>query len=373
MKTVKLLHCADIHLDMPFTTLGDSEGRAAVRRDELRQAFKNIISLAEKEKADLLLICGDLYEHEYVRKSTINFLSGEFSRIPHIKAILLPGNHDPYLPGSYYKTFQWPDNVHILADEADSVELEELGIRISGSRGPVLHGKTREINIMMAHGTLNMDIGKNAYNPLSSDSFDASGMDYIALGHFHNRFEAAGRQVTAYNPGSPEPLGFDEEGVHGIYAIEISTDGSGGKSIEARFVPLNQRTYRNITVNADGSATDERIAGICAEAVKAAGGSGDLYSLTLKGKVEQGFVMDKRLLESQLKGLAFYVRIKDETTPGYDFDEIAGEPGLRGLFARKLLEKAREAADRGDEKGRLLALQALYYGIEAMEQGEICI
>jgi len=37
-------------------------------------------------------------------------------------------------------------------------------------------------------------------------------MDYIALGHFHNTLRGVGKSENIYNPGSPEPLGFDEEG-----------------------------------------------------------------------------------------------------------------------------------------------------------------
>ena len=218
-----------------------------------------------------------------------------------------------------------------------------------------------------------MGIGKNAWNPLSSEMLDASGVDYVALGHFHNRFETAGKTVTAYNPGSPEPLGFDEEGVHGVFISELKTDCNGGKNAAVRFIPLNKRSYRNISVNADGLGTDERAAEIIAAKVLASGGSGDLFSITLKGVTENSFRLDKRFLETRLKDLGFFIRLKDETTPGYDFEEISKEPGLRGLFVKKMLEKLEKAGREGDEADRRLVLSALYYGMEAMEQGEICL
>ena len=117
---------------MPFASLGPAEGKADRRRAELREVFQNITALARKEQVGLLLICGDLYEHGYVRKATINFISEEFQEIPEIKVVIIPGNHDPYLPGSYYRTFEWPDNVHILSGEEAAVEFEELHVRIYG-------------------------------------------------------------------------------------------------------------------------------------------------------------------------------------------------------------------------------------------------
>ena len=84
---------------MPFSSLGNLKGKAAQRRNEIKEAFTRIIDLSVAEKADFLLICGDLYEHGYVKKSSLNFLCREFERIPGTKVIIIPGNHDPYLPG----------------------------------------------------------------------------------------------------------------------------------------------------------------------------------------------------------------------------------------------------------------------------------
>ncbi len=366
-----MLHCADIHLDMPFTSLGSTEGKAGQRRIELKEAFHRIIELSIREKADLLLICGDLYEHEYVRKSTINFICEELGRISNTRVILLPGNHDPYLPGSFYMTYPWPDNVHILAGEKAVIELEEPCARISGSLKPSLEAKPSCIDILMLHGTLNMGIARNAFNPLTSDQLDLSGADYIALGHFHNRFEAAGKIRTAFNPGSPEPLGFDEEGSHGVYLAEIIVEDSGRKHSEIRFVPISRRNYRNVAVHCENYGNDEKIAAAVEAVMREAGSREDLYSITLKGTVEAGHKADIRRLEASLAHGCFFIRMRDNTVPGYDFDEIKKEPGLRGLFVKKLLERIRQAEMSGDEEGRLQAADALYYGMQALEQGEI--
>ena len=358
---------------MPFTTLGNTEGIAGQRRNEIREVFHSIIDLSIKEQADLLLICGDLYEHEYVKKSTITFISDEFRKISNTRVIIIPGNHDPYLPGAYYRTFKWPDNVYILAGEKDSVEFEESGIRIFGSLDCRIPDKAWSFDILMLHGTLNMSIAKNTYNPVTSEQLDSSGMDYIALGHFHNRFEAEGKSGTAYNPGSPEPLGFDEEGSHGVYMAEIFMEDNGKKHLKAKFLSINKRNYRNIIVNTDGCGTDERIAEIIAAAITGPGSNSDLYSITLKGKVEKGYKPDIRILEASLKKLCFFIRIKDATLPGYDFEELLKEPGLKGLFVRKMLDRIREAERMGDEAGKQMLMDSLHFGMEAMEQGEICL
>ena len=103
MNPVKFIHCADVHMDMPFSSIGAGDGKSSLRRQDLREVFSKITDAAKKEKADLLLISGDLYEHRYVKKSTINYINELFNGIPDVRVLILPGNHDPYTIDSYYR------------------------------------------------------------------------------------------------------------------------------------------------------------------------------------------------------------------------------------------------------------------------------
>ena len=49
---IRLLQCGDIHLDAPFTSLSDAEGRPEQRRQELKQAIRRIVELAVEEQVD---------------------------------------------------------------------------------------------------------------------------------------------------------------------------------------------------------------------------------------------------------------------------------------------------------------------------------
>lgn len=357
---------------MPFTSLRNDREKAELRRAELRQVFQRIISLAAAQKVDLLLICGDLYEHRYVRKSTINFICDEFGKISDINIVAIPGNHDPDMSDSYYRCHKWPENLTILSNGKGVVKFEDKGLCIFTSMESVKYMKHSDINIFMAHGTLDLNTGDNTYNPLSSRELEAFDMDYYALGHFHNRIEMAGKRGLAYNPGSPEPLGFDEEGEHGVYISEILKEEGKATQVMVDFKQLNKRNFRNITINPDGCRTYEKLAELVSNGISAAGNTYDLYSVILKGMVGQGFTFDKKLLETHLEERAFFIKIKDETMPEYDFEEICKEQGLRGMFVRRLLEKIDTARQAGDEEGLLVAQKALYFGMEALEQGEVC-
>ena len=361
---VKLLHCADLHLDVPFTSLSDSTA-AETRRYEIKLAFRKIIALAKEEAADLLLVAGDLFEHGYVRKSTIQLLSDEFESLMDTQVLIIPGNHDPAVPDSYYSSFNWPSNVHIITALEQKVDIAAPCVSIYGSIPKTVPDRSR-VNLLLLHGTIDMNPDGRAYNPYTSAELDALGMDYIALGHFHNCISGADSQGRIFNPGSPEPLGFDEEGSHGVFIVEIEKS-EGISSVNSRFLPINSRSYWNVSVKLDDCATDEQAA---EKAVKAfeAGMADDLYSITFQGTTTAGFRLNRNRVTGYLKDRAFYVKVKDDTFPEYELDGISNEPGLRGVFTGKMLARAGMAVD---EDERLLIMQALYYGLEAIDHGEI--
>jgi len=385
LREVRFLHCADIHLDAPFTSLGASSDKASARRREVRETFGRIIDAAKFEKADLLLISGDLYEHGYVKKSTITYINDRFREIPNVKVIILPGNHDPYVPNSCYRSMEWSENVTILSESKPYEVIDELGMCVHGagfnSSGAPLEFKSGQfpidnklINVLMLHGTIDMNVGRNICNPASSKELSSLGVDYVALGHFHNRLDDIGGRGVIYNPGSPEPLGFDEPGAHGIFAGSIKRRDSGEVRRDIRFVRLNKRAYASTDVNVDGLETDEQITGKILERLESvppealSGSSSNLFRVTLKGYLPRDFKADLKGISEYLGGRFFFIWLNDETEPDYDLESVKDEPGLRGLFVRKLamLEQKTD-----DEQKRRLLRNALYYGLQALEKGEV--
>jgi DNA repair protein SbcD/Mre11 len=379
MKTVKFLHCADLHLDMPFSTLGASVEKSGIRRQGLKEAFGKIIDAAKEEEVDLLLISGDLYEHNYVKKSTIDFINGKFKEIPDIKVFIVPGNHDPYLQNSYYKNYSWSKNVNILTGENPYVYLDELDTYVHGvGFGSFFEEKSLindikpvdscAINILLIHGTVDFDFKQSSYNPMTSENLSDLGMDYVALGHFHAKSEKVGGKSNIYNPGSPEPLGLDEIGDHGIFIGTLTKTGAAQKNCEIRFMKLNTFFYESLELNITGSDTDEQVTYKVLEALKEKKCENGLFCITLKGYVQSGFKVNIHKLQYGLSNKMFYLKLIDETNIDYNFNEIKKELGLKGLFTRKIFMLLEKTEDEIEKK---LLMKALYYGIEALEQGRI--
>ena len=220
---MKFIHIADVHFDMPFTTL---EGRklSENRRLEQRNAFKKVIEYIKENDIPYLFICGDLYEHEYVKKSTIEYINKLFETIPDTKIYIITGNHDPYIKNSYYARFNWASNVKIFKEEVEKIEndnifiygygFEDFYMKKSEEKQIQIEDKNK-INILLTHGTLDGDkSGEILYNPISKSELNKLGVNYIGLGHIHKiSYKDEPNQNIVY-PGSLISLGFDELGSH---------------------------------------------------------------------------------------------------------------------------------------------------------------
>ena len=192
---MQFVHIADIHFDIPFSTLSDKNGLDLKRKLEQRDSFKKVIDYIKNNDIKYLFISGDLYEQGYVKESTIEYINKLFKEINETEIFISPGNHDPYINNSFYKNYNWNDNVHIFNKENkmfsfDDVDIYGYGfddfyIQNSGVEKIEIENKDK-INILVMHADL--DASKNTdkpYNPVSTKDLDNLGFDYIALGHIH--------------------------------------------------------------------------------------------------------------------------------------------------------------------------------------------
>jgi len=152
---------------MPFTSLGADTKRSSVRRQDLKDVLASIVDTAKNNKVHMILISGDLYEHKYIRRSTINHVNELFKSIPDIKVVMMPGNHDPYASNSFYQNYSWADNVFILCPEKSVFYFEDIdacvfgmGFENSNRLEPSMPDITLNkdyYNILMLHGTVDMN------------------------------------------------------------------------------------------------------------------------------------------------------------------------------------------------------------------------
>ena len=129
---MKFVHIADMHFDTPFRMLSDRADLGEIRRLDQRKSFKKMIDYIKENEIPYLFIAGDLYDNEYIRESTIEYINNLFKQIPNTKIYITPGNHDPYIKNSYYETFSWSENVKIFTEKIERIENEEFDLYVYG-------------------------------------------------------------------------------------------------------------------------------------------------------------------------------------------------------------------------------------------------
>ena len=65
---MKIIHCADLHLDSKMESNLDREA-ASMRRDELLDTFERMVTYAAENEVRVILIAGDLFDKPNVRKA----------------------------------------------------------------------------------------------------------------------------------------------------------------------------------------------------------------------------------------------------------------------------------------------------------------
>lgn len=378
MKQLSFIHIADLHLDAPFSSLGDVD-KANTRQNELLNCLQSISERIIAQNIQLLIISGDFFEDKWVKGATILAVKNLFSELYQTEIIICPGNHDPLRDNSYYKVSNWGINVHILEDSQQVLYLEKYNTCIynMGCTGNVkndypiiLDKKTSsdKFNFLIFHGTVDMPFEEDNYNSITSNEIFSLGMDYVALGHMHCYSQMQNEKTIMINPGSPEPLGFDEEGPHGFIQGKIILSHENQKSIETEFIPIATRHYHNFEVNISECKSDKEVIEKIRSSTHTKVISSDLYSIVLKGFIPKDYTVNiKNILEAFVQN-CFYMRIKNQTSIQFDYEKYLEDPGIKGEFVRKIMDMRESETSAKRRETLFIALQ---YGLQALENGKV--
>ena len=359
---MKFVHIADMHFDSPFVNLFDKETLGDLKRLEQRKVLKKIIDYIKENKIKYLFISGDLYEHQYIRKSTIEYINNLFKEIPETKIFISPGNHDPYLKNSYYNKFNWNQNVTIFSSKFEKIELEDADIYGYGFDDfyctdcgieNLSIENSNKINILIIHSTIDgANLQEKQYNSISKNLLIEKGFDYVATGHIHKRQIFENSKIVY--PGSTVSLGFDELGEHGMIVGEIKN-----KQVEVKFIPLAETEFVEKYIDVtDIISMDELVEKIKEIEIK----DNQLVKIILKGK--RNFEIDAYELYKIISQERI-IKIKNKTSMKYNLEEIQNDITLKGLFAKEMLKRMQQ--ENITEQEKEIIEKAVEIGFEALE------
>jgi exonuclease SbcD len=343
------------------------------KREAIRGTFRRILEEARLTNVDVVLIAGDLFEHDRVTPDTVEFLRQQLENLGGIRVFIAPGNHDPYLHGSPYRDNSWPANVHIFREEEfRSVELADLGLRVTGFG--FNHAHLAEhlfqkleplpqdgVNIVLAHAS---DIGrapedKAQYGPFGVEEIAGKSIHYCALGHYHQQHQVTNPfdESQIWYCGIPEGRGWDEEGACGYLTGEVN---EGQIRVESR--ASSQYPLKTITVECDDFSSREQIVEAICKQSGTAFDRKTILRVRLRGFIDPRLDLATQDMSERLAEEALHIAWDDQTEPALDFEASAEEKTLRGRFVRTLNERiARAGEDKRPvlERARLYGLQAL--------------
>lgn len=368
MKTVKILHTADVHIGAAQSFLG---ALAEKRRFETLITFEKIVDLANTENVNILLIAGDLFDSNEIEDRFFDAVLAKIGAIPHIKVVYCAGNHDPFNSETPLSKRTFPENFYVLGKKDECITFEELGTKVYGRsfEQPFLQGEERftldtdesYINILLQHGDLRSDINSE-YNAITPAFVKNCGMDYIALGHVHKKTEIGkmGKTHFAYS-GCPEGQGFDELDEKGVYVGEL-----GKNFCELKFVGVSKRLHIEKKIDVSTLKNNTEITEKIINQLSSEFGekyAENLYKIELVGEMAEDIELDKAEIGSRLSEILYFVKLKISAEPKIDYVALSKEISLKGIFARKMLEKIETANDEEKE----IYKNALKLGIKAFK------
>ena len=355
---MKILHCADIHLESKLGSL--SHNLAITRRGEILRSFCSLVRQAQANGFGAFVVAGDLFEGKEVAPSTKTALVQAFCDAPDVQFFLLTGNHDQ---SAFCEDFvrRLPKNVHLFGEGIHRCVVDDVcfvGADLTTATTEQLlsiEWKAEYYNVLICHG----DVGKKSeYGAIDLDAFYDKPIDYFAMGHIHSfSIEGAGRGFACYS-GCLEPRGYDEVGQKGFVRIDT---GVLDRNHSISFMPYSCRQAHVYEVNVSGCKDKWQILTLLKTGLdKMDISADDMVEFRLVGEIEEDCVFTATQLREELLSRLFDAKIKDKTRTKVA-DQSDGLPSVKSEFLKV-------AQDIADEDMRNIVIR---YAVNALNGEEV--
>ena len=363
---LRLLHTADVHLGARHADLGDA---ASAQRERQFAAFRTSVDLAIAEQVDLFLVAGDLFDSNVQPGRSVERVAAELARLAQarIRSVLIPGTHDVYDRSSVYRAYDLPalagtrpaeEMVTILTPERPWIHFPSLDAVVHGpvfatKRAP--HSPLRDLaaaeapaatwRIGLLHASVSIP-GRTEHDEVvvTLDEIGASGLDYLALGHWHSAQRSKAKGVTYAYSGAPEPVAVDQDRAGKVLLVTLEErDGAKVVSVEERVV--GRTSFRSVDVDAATVASQPALVA------------------KLRSTADPDLVLDVRLIgvrpdtldleplevEEALKEAYLRVRVRDASRPALTEGALPPAETIAGAFIRSVEGRIADLEASGDD------------------------
>lgn len=231
---MRFIHTADWQIGMKASHVAGAAQRV---REERLEAARRVVKVAKDNGAQFVVVAGDTFEDNAVDRILIQRVADILSEFDG-PVYLIPGNHDPCVPGSVWEHPAWAccDKLHVLLRgepiEVPGGVLYPCPARDKHSRADptswVRASGSKEISVGVAHGTVEGVPQEEPDYPIPRDAVLRTGLDYLALGHWHSMTTypgSAGAPCMAYC-GTHEATKFGERDSGNALLVDIAKRGA---------------------------------------------------------------------------------------------------------------------------------------------------
>ena len=375
----RLLHMADVHLGARHRDLGEAATR---QRERQLAAFRRGLEAGLAARVDVALICGDLFDSNAQPRRTVEVAATELRRLTEkgIRVVLIPGTHDSYEAGSIYRVFdlrlmaglsEGSDLLTVLTPERPDVVFRDVDLVVYGrvaatkrvSRSPLADFTTAAESrgrwrVAMIHGSMIIP-GKVEQDDVifSSTEVAASGLDYLALGHWHSWLTGQAGSTTWAYPGAPEPLALDQTGA-GRVAIVNLEERAGERVVTVEPVTVGRTRFGALELAAteipSQAALVNRLMGLADPDL--------ILDVRVGGVATQRLDIDTDAVARELSVSFLKLRIQDRSVAALPEGPLPPPDTIAGAFMRDLEARITAAEAIGDEGAAEEAREALQLG-----------
>lgn len=375
-----LLHLADVHLGARHADMGDA---AVQQRARQSAAFSRAIEIGLEQHVDAALICGDLFDSNAQPRRSVERAVAELKRLTDagIRVVIIPGTHDVYDSRSIYRAFdlrqmaglsRGSDLLTVLTPERPELVIKDLDMVVYGrvfatKRAPrsPLDGFSAKADdrgawkVGLIHGSRQIPGVVERDDVLFTDAeIAASGLDYLALGHWHSFSTARAGETTWAYSGAPEPVAVDQDGAGNVCLVRLE-DGIGGhSSVRVDKVRVGTTVFRAESIDASQIESQEALV----EQLLELADPDLVLRVSVEGIAPDTLELSTEEIERTLAPSFLHVRARDRSVTEVAAGRDLPEDTVAGRFVIDMEMRIRAAESDGDAAAAEQARQILRLG-----------
>ena len=364
---LRIIHTADVHLGARHDDLGE---QASAQRERQFAAFRATVDLALAEKVDLVLIAGDLFDSNVQPRRSVERVAAELTRLAEarVRTVVIPGTHDVYDRASIYRAYDLKalsgstvndDLVTVITPDTPRVFIPALKTVIHArvfatKRAPESPMKGLDVaadpgdtvwHIGLVHGSIAIP-GKTDRDEvvITAEEIAASGLDYLALGHWHSAQEGKAGGVTYAYAGAPEAVALDQDRAGKVLLVELD-EVAGKRSVKIDQRQVGRTRFERVQVDAATIVSQPVLVSSLAKR-----GDPDLVlHARIVGVRPDELDLDIDEIEGALSVAFLKVRVRDTSVPALTEGALPSPDTVVGAFIRTLEARITELEAGGSK------------------------